>query len=217
MQTAINGAADTLKILVPLLSGTFGALVTLVGNHFYLRWKARKEKRETIFRTLMSTRGFKIHPTHVDALCQVEIEWRRAGDAKVKSAWKAYSHHLNTTAPQPVGSPANSQWCHKLDDLFADLAVALSESIGSTFDKTDVKVGAYGPTVWWEIEEEWRKIRKGVINVLESGKGLAVPVLVSYDEFVQHQLSEVTEKAKMANSAAAGQCVAGDANTTKSQ
>jgi hypothetical protein len=160
----------------------------------------------------MSTRGFKIHPAHVDALCQVEIEWRRKGDAKVKSAWKAYSHHLNTQAPQPPGSPQNVEWCNKLDDIFADLAVALAESIGSSFDKTDVKVGAYGPTVWWEIEEEWRKIRKGLIAVLEGGKGFAVPVAVFYDQLVQNQLSEVTEKAKAAN-AAGGAGAAGAADT----
>ena len=99
-----------------LFSGVVGSLITLIGNHFYMTWKDRKDKRERIFKTLMSTRGFKLFPAHVEALCAVEVEWGGKGDEKVRSAWKAYNHHLNKQVPDDINDPANVAWRIKINE-----------------------------------------------------------------------------------------------------
>jgi len=184
-----------MQTLVALSSGVIGSLATLIGNHFYSQWKDRKEKRERIFRTLMSTRGFRAFPAHVEALCGVEVEWTRKDDEKVRSAWKAYNYHLNRQdVPTDINDPANVAWRNELEELFADLIVTIGESIRKPLDKTDVKRGAYGPRAWWEYEQETSLLRKGLLSVIANGKGLAVPVSVQYDQLVQ----QAVEKAKTA-------------------
>lgn len=189
-----GGSLDALKILVPLLAAILGSLVTLVANHFYTRWRERKAKREQIFRTLMSTRGFKLYQSHVDALCAVEIEWTGANDGEVRSAWKAYNHHLQKEFPEDLKDPLNVAWRNTLDDLFADLMVALGASVGKPVDRTDVKTGTYGPRIWWEIQAETNLLRKGLLGligcVIQNGK-LAIPVTVQYDPMAQEQLERL--------------------------
>ncbi len=189
-----------MQTLVALLSGVVGSLFTLVLNHFYTQWKDRKEKRERIFRTLMSTRGFRAFPAHVEALCSVEVEWGGKDDGTVRSAWKAYNHHLNRQdVPLDINDPLNIAWRNTLEELFADLIVALGDSIGKPQDKTDVKRGTYGPRSWWEQEYESSQLRKGLLSIIDAGKRLSVPVSVQYDQYVQQQLSAIVEKAKTAS------------------
>lgn len=183
--------------LVALSSGVVGSLATLILNHFYMQWKERKEKRERIFRTLMSTRGFRAFPAHVEALCAVEVEWGGKRDGEVHSAWKAYNYHLNKQhVPTDINDPGNIAWSNEMEELFANLVVAIGESIGKPLDKTDVKRGAYGPRAWWEQEHESSLLRKGLISIISNGKGVTVPVSVQYDQHVQQQLSSLVEKAK---------------------
>jgi hypothetical protein len=188
-----------MQTLIALSSGVVGSLSTLILNHFYTQWKDIKEKRERIFRTLMSTRGFRAFPAHVEALCAVEVEWSGRKDEKVRSAWKAYNHHLNRQdVPTDINDAANIAWRNDLEELFAELIVALGESIGKPQDKTDVKRGAYGPRSWWENEQETSLLRKGLLSIIQTGKGLSIPVSVQYDQFVQQQLSAIAEKVKTA-------------------
>lgn len=162
-----------------------------------MQWKERKEKRERIFRTLMSTRGFRHLQAHVEALCTVEVEWSGKKDEDVRSTWKAYNHHLNRQdIPTDINDPANVAWRNELEDKFADLIVALGESIGKPQDKTDVKRGAYGPRAWWEYEQEWNLVRKGLLSIIATGNGRSIPVSVQYDQYVQQQLSAIAERAK---------------------
>jgi hypothetical protein len=190
--TSYSGIA----VLVPLLSGITGALVTLIGNHFYSRWKDKKEKREKIFKTLMSTRGFRAYPAHVEALCAVEVEWSASDDTTVHSAWKAYNYHLNKQVPDDVNNSENIAWRNDLEELFANLIVALGESIGKPQDKTEVKRGAYGPKSWWDAEFEANLLRKGLLSIIGQGRGLSIPVSVSYDQVVQQQLNTIALKSK---------------------
>lgn len=194
MQSAQTDSSLALAIVVPIFSGVVGSLATLIGNHFYTQWREKKQKREQIFRTLMSTRGFRTYATHVEALCAVEVEWSSPEDEKVRSAWKAYNHHLNKQVSQDLSDPENVAWRNTLEDLFADLIVALGESIGKPQDKTDVKTGAYGPRAWWEAEQENSVLRKGMVRIIASGLGRAIPVLVQYDGTAAQQVSSSPHK-----------------------
>lgn len=196
MQTATSGWSDLSLVLATLLSGVIGSFVTLVGNHFYSGWKEKKEKRERIFKILMSTRGFRQYFAHVEALCSVEVEWSGPTDEKVRSAWKAYNYHLNQQVPDDINDPANVQWRNQLEDLFADLIVEIGASIGKPQDKTEVKRGAYGPKSWWESEFEQSLLRKGLLSIINQGKGLSIPVSVAYDQIVQQQLNAIADKTK---------------------
>jgi hypothetical protein len=185
-----------MNTLLALSSGVVGSLITLILNHFYTQWKDSKEKRERIFRTLMSTRGFRAFPAHVEALCNVEVEWTGKDDGGVHSTWKAYNHHLNKLGvPTDTSDPANIAWTNELEELFANMIVALGDSIGKPQDKTDVKRGAYGPRSWWEYEQETSLLRKGLLNIIY-GQGMTIPVSVNYDQHVQQQLSALVDKAK---------------------
>ena len=197
MQAQTIDSLSQVRLIVPLFSGVLGSLVTLIGNHFYTRWREHKAKREHIFKTLMSTRGFKLFPAHVEALCAVEIEWTGKKDGSVRSAWKAYNHHLNKSIPDDITHPENVAWRNELDELFAGLIVAIGESIGKPQDRTDVKAGTNGPRTWREAEHENTLLRKGLLSVIGTGKGLAIPVSVQYDAAVQQQLQSLASSKQL--------------------
>ncbi len=159
----------------------------------------------------MSTRGFRQHLAHVEALCDVEVEWTGRDDAKVRSAWKAYMHHLNKPGiPQDITNPLNVAWCAELDDLFAKLIVALGDSIGKPQDATDVKTGAYGPKSWWEYEQETSLLRKGLLAIMARTNAQAIPVSVVYDQLVQEQVSNIAAQPKPATTPARLEAKAGE-------
>jgi hypothetical protein len=191
MRTELIGWSNFAMVAATLLSGVVGALVTLLGNHFYSEWKDRKEKRERIFKTLMSTRGYKTGTAHVEALCAVEVEWGREEDTTVRAAWKAYNHHLNTQVPEDLNDPKNVAWRTNLDELFADLIVALGESIGKPQDKTEVKRAAYGPKAWGDRDYEESMLRRGFLT-----GGIVLPVTIRYEAAPTQAMAATEGQAK---------------------
>jgi len=147
----------------------------------------------------MSTRGFKFNQVHVEALCSVEVEWSGAKDAEVRSAWKAYNYHLNKMVPDDINDPANIDWRNTVDELFANLIVELSKSVGKPVDKTDVNAGSYGPKLWWEIQQETNLLRKGLLSIIGSGRGVSIPVSVQYDAAVMNAIEKAGNAAQASN------------------
>jgi hypothetical protein len=95
--------------------------------------------------------------------------------------------HIGSLIPKDI---SDTRPC---DDKFA-----LGNSIGKPQDKTDVKTGAYGPKSWWEYEDETSRLRKGLLNIIASGQGVAIPVAVAYDQIVQQQIATIGEQSKAA-------------------
>ena len=63
-------------------------------------WKESKQRKITIFKSLMSTRRTTLSPRHVEALNMIDIEFspKRPKEKRVIESWKIYLDHLNLTS-----------------------------------------------------------------------------------------------------------------------
>ncbi len=148
-------------------------LAPLIAIQVSVFLETRREKRQrrlTLFRTLMMTRASRLAPDHVNALNMIDVEFSGvdAKSKRVRSAWKAYLDILNSAnMPSEV-------WHEKTLDLFIDLLYNIAVGVGYDFDRTHLRRNAYFPRGFGETETDQVAIRTGVRELLEGKRVLPV-------------------------------------------
>lgn len=148
-----------------------------------IEWSTqRKNAKKAIFKTLMSTRGIRLSPYHVQALNMIDLEFhgRRKKNKKVIAAWRLYLDQL-------FACPQDSQaadykvkldaWTIKSDDVLNDMLFEMAAALGYRFDKVLLKRGAYTPIGYGETEFDQYIIRKGTANLFLGLKSLPVSIV----------------------------------------
>ena len=59
-------------------------------------WRERRARKLWVFKTLMATRGRALSVEHVQALNMIDLEFTKASEKEILSAWKLYHDHLNS-------------------------------------------------------------------------------------------------------------------------
>ena len=93
----------------------------------------------------------------------------------VLDAWKEYHDHLN------VGLGAEGEglrhWNIKREELFINLLHVMSQDVGYSFDRVQLKRGAYSPVAHEELETEHRALRMAVIRGMSGEAPLKMQVI----------------------------------------
>lgn len=162
----MTGTQFVVYMLTILLSPLFAVQVT----QWLQRKQEVKDRRERLFKSIMSTRASRLSREHVTALNMIDVEYygSDAGSKAVRSAWKAYLDHLNSGVP-------GDTWHERQEQLLTDLLHSMAKSLGYEFDKTDIRRTSYFPKGHGDIEEDTFRIRKGLVAVVEGRS----PVLVA--------------------------------------
>jgi len=134
--------------------------------------RAIKERRLAIFRTLMATRAANLSPVHVEALNAVPVEFY--GTTKklkaINDAWKLYlDHHI-------VDGPVTEVWVNAKQDLFMELLHLISQYLGYSFSKAQIKRDIYSPRAHSNFETDQAIIRQGIVALLKGDFALPVAV-----------------------------------------
>lgn len=148
------------------------------------RRRENKNRRLSIFKTLMATRGTVLSWDHVEALNRIDLEF--SGNKKfekVIQAWKAYFDNLSQKANTPEEGIV---WANKNQDLLADLLYEMGYSLGFKFDKILIKRNIYSPVGHAKIEFEQEQIRKSMLEILSGDKGFPI-TLISDDKAIEKQ------------------------------
>jgi len=135
------------------------------------RIDAKREARANrlaIFKTLMRTRGTKIHHEHVGALNLVEIEFYNEG--KVADALQKYFEHLNNGTE---GTDAD-RWLKRSDHLFTKLLSEMARSLGYGIEQLQILTGGYVPKGWEDAENRHSEMQKKIIELLHGKRTLPV-------------------------------------------
>jgi hypothetical protein len=161
---------DWLMILSVLLS----PFLAVYANIIIERKRQARERRLTIFRTLMATRAATLSPEHVQALNMIDIEFygRNRKSKEVLQAWRIYLDHLGDQK-----SFTDNSWIERRIELFIDLMHKMSISLGYDFDKVHIKRTSYFPKGFGDIEDDQTIIRKGIVAWLKGE--LSVPMRVT--------------------------------------
>lgn len=152
-------------------------------------WRAEKERRTRVFKTLMATRAARLSAAHVEALNLIDLEFPsdKKQFKRVRSAWKAYHTHLGENVPEEA--QVQAVFFSKRQDLFEDMLYEMALALGYDFDKTQIGKDAYSTQYQEKMEADALIIRTKLVEVL-TGKAafpMAVVQFPSDPEFLAAQ------------------------------
>jgi hypothetical protein len=133
-------------------------------------WRAKRDTKLWIFKTLMATRAATVSVNHVQALNMIDLEFsdKVPNEKEVKRIWKEYLNHLGSLPSDPEQKKAALPlWTDKLGDYLAELLEAMGKCFGYDFDKVQIKKGIYSPEGHAHDEFEQRAIRFMLLQVLQ--------------------------------------------------
>jgi hypothetical protein len=156
---------DTIKATdVAIIFATVaGPILAVQAQKWLERGRAIRERRDSIFRTLMATRAATLSPRHVEALNAVPVEFY-GPSAKLKEindSWKIFLDHHS------VGLITNDAWAQKRSDLFLDMLHLISTFLGYRFSRSQLARDIYSPKAHGELESEQTIIRQGLAKLFK--------------------------------------------------
>jgi hypothetical protein len=132
--------------------------------------KAKVDRKEWVFRTLMSTRGAKLKPEHVAAINHIEFAFPRATCLSIEDARALYRRHLRSSESISEDAAIRTAWENKAKDLFAELLHLMALDLKIPFTKSDITEESYYPDAHFFNELEWNEIRTLMLQVLKHGR-----------------------------------------------
>ena len=149
-----------------------GPILAVWASEWRQRRRAVKDRKEWVFRTLMTTRGAKMQPLHVEALNHIVFAFPQQSHPEVFDAWNLYHAQLSTHYGQTPEEFA--RWSDKVDDLFSSLVHLMAKELGIPFPKSLIKSGGYYPKGFVDYENQQSELRALALEVLKGDR--AIPV-----------------------------------------
>jgi hypothetical protein len=171
-------ASDWVIVAATLL----GPILAVQAQKWLEKAKESKSRKLQVFHTLMATRGARLAADHVRGLNMIDlsfyghvvfgINWRPARDQGVLNAWKEYHDHLSD--PAHVSSVSIEVLLAQRDELFVNLLLAMGRSLGSQFDRVQLKKSWYSPMAHNQYETRMENLVTAATNVLEGRSPIKV-------------------------------------------
>jgi hypothetical protein len=157
-----------------------GPIAAVVITRWRDRWRATKDRKLHVFRTLMKTRRTVGSPEHVEALNLVEIDFH--GTLGVQAAYKALLEYFTNDIAQRPGETPDQYRERKATHhatLLTKLLKAMADDLGYQKDSLEILQGGYSPILHGEIETDQTKIRK-LLAGLHDGTMVLPTAVVDY-------------------------------------
>jgi len=140
--------------------------------------KAQADRKEWVFRTLMSTRGAKLKPEHVAAINHIEFAFPREACPSIEDARSLYRKHLRNPNSYSEDRAVREAWNSKANDLFSDLLYLMATELKIPFTKSDITEESYHPDAHLFNELELREIRSLTLQVLKEGRPINIRPII---------------------------------------
>jgi hypothetical protein len=173
---AIIGLSKWLNFDSTLFAGLLSVVATIVSpflvisiSEFLADQKDIRNRKVSVFKVLMTTRGDNLTKEHVNALNYIDLEFDsdNALEKEVLDAWQLYHHHLGEHAEMPT-------WNQRREDLYAQLMLKMAKSLGFEFNETRIKTGYYKPNQFFKEQE----IKDNLLGILRGDKPIMVKAYV---------------------------------------
>lgn len=178
----------TIEILT-ITAIILGPIFAVQIEKYLNRIREDKNRRLSIFKTLMATRGSGLAAAHVEALNRIDLEF--SGNKKylkVISTWKEYFDNLSQRFE---GEDQLKAWILRNEELLANLLFEMGHSLGYDFDKILIKRNVYSPVGHVKVEQEFQLIRQSIISLLQGENPL--PININHLEIGEEALARQTE------------------------
>lgn len=135
--------------------------------------REHRNRKQDVFRRLLLTLKVPMAPSHVDAINSIPVDFH--AQPEVMRAWRLYTSHLNN------GNMLKSEpqrWAEKKFDLLIDLVHKIGQHLGyEHIDEATLRDNLYVPQGYGDVEEEWRQIREGWLQVLKGQRPIAMTMV----------------------------------------
>lgn len=171
-----------LKDWATIIAALLGPILAVQAQKAIEAFRKREHRKISLFEQLMATRASRLAPEHVRALNMIDLifygervaglQRRSSKEQRVLDAWKEYHDHLNTKVEENL-----SLWGAQGDEFFTNLLFAISQDLGFSFDRVQLKRGSYSPIAHGEIEAEQNELRKATLSLVTGKHALNMNVV----------------------------------------
>ncbi len=172
---AVIGVVLTIVTIVAIYQGPISALKI---QRKLDEERESRNRKLTIFRTLISNRVIRLSPAYVQALNLIDVEFTgdSAEEQAVREAWKELHDLYSSFKTTPNAED-------KSNDLNATLLSAIGKVLGYNFDKVYLKKGGYYPEFLVNTEQEQHALRRLLLEVLDGTGRRKIPVATFETKF----------------------------------
>jgi hypothetical protein len=150
----------------------FGPIFAVWASDWREGRRHRRQKREDILSTLMSTRATIQAPEHVKALNQIEVAYPSDKYESVIDSWRQYHRHL-FDRDQIQRDP--NAWENRRRDLLAALIDQCARACGRKFPMDSIRNAAYMPVGWANEAAQLQEMRQNFNNLMRAMAGHMQP------------------------------------------
>ncbi|TNI13814.1 DUF6680 family protein [Aeromonas veronii] len=173
------------KDVIMTIAVILGPIFAVQAQKIIEALKEKKNRRMSLFQTLMSTRAERLNRDHVKALNMIDIEfygrtlpfirtrYQSSHEQAVTHAWKIYNRHLN----QKDDYESIDLWAKKSDELFTNLLYAIAQCLDYDYDKVQLQRDCYRPIAHGNLENTQLAILDGLNQVVNKGRPLPMYVV----------------------------------------
>ena len=145
-----------------------------------------RDRKEWVFRTLMSTRGAKLRSEHVEAINNIEFAFPRKSCISVEDARSLYRKHLRHPDSISQDQATSQAWARKLNDLFAELLYQMSLDLKIPFSKSEITEESYHPDAYIFDELMSKQIKMLTLEVLKNERSIQI-----YPDFKEENMRQL--------------------------
>jgi hypothetical protein len=151
-----------------------GPVVAVQTQKWIEKATERRNARRQIFYDLMENRATRLNETYTRALNRIDIEFSERKwfvsrkDRGVIDAWRSLFGELQNGLSENETDPGKiAAWNDRVADLLIDLLSAMSNALGFSFSKEQLKRGTYYPRGHVEREQAQLAILHGMRQIME--------------------------------------------------
>ncbi len=155
--------------IITVVAIILGPVLALFAQRALDWMREQKKQRVQLFLSLMATRALQLTPEHVKALNSIDVVFNRKKDKGIRDAWHSVMRHMESDTTKPG-------WIERVNDLKADLYLAMGKAVGYNYTIDYLKREIYLPKYFNEVEQDQAKIRQGIAKIL-TDDGLKVKIV----------------------------------------
>ncbi len=155
-----------------------GPILAVWASEWRQARRALHERKEWVFRTLMSTRAARLRIEHVSAINQIDFAFPRESCAAVQDSWSLYRQHLRQPDASSEDASVRRAWQSKANDLLADLLHQMAIDLEIPFSKSEITDNSYYPDAYVTDELMQQETRHLLLQVLKDGRPINIRPIV---------------------------------------
>jgi hypothetical protein len=154
-----------------------GPILAVWASEWRQQRRVHHDRKESVFRSLWSTRSVNLHPDHVNALNNIDFAFPERDYPDIADAWHLYLTHLNTDQGQTDDS--QDRWDEKARSLLANLISLMASDLKIPFTNSLIQQPSYYPKGHAFTVSQQNEMRTLALEVLKGKRSLPIHAVQS--------------------------------------